>query len=100
MGQARTNRVLEANELIIKDNSGEVRARLSVDATNGPTLNFFREKNFISASLAGGDEPFLTLNRPGTNEQVVLGVNRSFYGLGVYEKEIRAGLSVQHALRE
>jgi len=96
MGQARTSRVLEANELVIKDNSGAVRARLSVDATNGPTLNFYGEKNFISASLVGGDEPFLTLNRPGTNEQVVLGVNRSFYGLGVYEKEIRAGLSVQH----
>jgi hypothetical protein len=95
MGQARTSRVLEANEFVVKDNSGTVRARLSVDTTNRPTLTFYDEKNHISASLGGGDEPFLTLFRAGTNEVVQLGANRAFYGLGLYEKEIRAGLSVQ-----
>jgi hypothetical protein len=96
MGQARTSRVLEANEFVLKDNSGTVRARLMVDTTNGPTLTFYRDKNHISASLAGGDEPFLTMWRAGTNEQVALGANRTFNGLGLYEKEIRAGLSIQN----
>jgi hypothetical protein len=95
MGQARTSRVVEANEFVLRDNSGAVRARLSIEATTKPTLTFYGERNFISASLAGGDEPFLVLNRAGTNEMVQLGVNRGFYGLGLYEKEIRAGLSVQ-----
>jgi hypothetical protein len=96
MGQVRTSRVLEANEFVLKDNSGTVRARLSADTTNRPTLTFYGEKNHISASLAGGDEPFLALFRAGTNELVQLGANRAFYGLGLYEKEIRAGLSVQN----
>ncbi len=96
MGQARTTRTLEANQFVLKDTSGTVRARLSMEMTNRPTLTFYRDKNLLSASLAGGDEPFLTLSRAGTNEQVVLGANRTFNGLGLYEKEIRAGLSVQN----
>jgi phosphohistidine phosphatase SixA len=31
MGQARTSGVLEADEFVLKDNSGTVRARMSVD---------------------------------------------------------------------
>lgn len=96
MGQVPTSRTLEAKEFVLKDTSGTVRARLSVDTANGPTLTFYRDKIHISASLAGGDEPFLTLWRAGTNEQVVLGANRTFTGLGIYEKEIRVGLSVQN----
>lgn len=96
MGQAQTSRVLEANEFVLKDKSGGVRARLSMEAMNRPTLTFYRDKTHISASLAGGDEPFLTLSRAGTNEQVQVGANRTFYGLGLYEEEIRAGLSVQN----
>jgi hypothetical protein len=96
MGQAQTSRTLEANEFVLKDNSGTVRARLSVDTTNGPILTFYRDRIHISASLAGGDEPSLTLFRAGTDEQVQLGANRTFNGLGLYEKEIRAGLSVQN----
>jgi hypothetical protein len=96
MGQARTSRILEANEFVLKDNSGTVRARLSMETTNRPTLTFYRDKTHISASLAGGDEPFLILSRAGTNEQVQLGANRGFYGLGLYEEQIRAGLSVQN----
>jgi hypothetical protein len=96
MGQAGTRRILEANEFVLKDNSGTARARLSMETTNRPTLTFYGEKNPISASLAGGDEPFLILNRAGTDQQVQLGANRDFYGLGLYEKEIRAGISVQN----
>lgn len=98
MGQARTSRVLEANELVLRDTSGTVRVRLSVDTANRAALDFYDEKNHISASLEGGHEPFLTLSRAGTNEQVQLGANRAFYGLGLYEKEIRAGFSVQNGI--
>jgi hypothetical protein len=96
MGQSRSSRVLEANEFVLKDDTGTVRARLSMEATNRPTLSFYGQKNHIPVSLAGGDEPFLVLSRARTNELVQLGANRSFYGLGLYEKEIRAGLSVQN----
>ncbi len=68
MGQARTSRVLEANEFVLKDSSGAVRASLSVDRTNGPILTFYRDKYHISASLAGGDEPFLALFRSGRSQ--------------------------------
>lgn len=96
MGQARTSRILEASESVLKDNSGVVRARLSMETTNRPTLTFYRDRTHISASLAGGDEPFLILSRAGTDEQVQLGANSGFYGLGLYEGQIRAGLSVQN----
>ena len=95
MGQAPTRRVLEANEFVLKDNSGTARARLSMEMTNRPTLTFYQDKTHISASLAGGDEPFLTMSRAGTDEQVQLGANRTFFGLGLYEGAIRAGVSVQ-----
>jgi len=65
MGQARTSRVLEANEFVLKDNSGTVRVSLSVDTTTGPILTFYRDKIHISASLTGGDEPTLFLGRAG-----------------------------------
>ncbi len=63
MGQARTSRVLEANEFVLKDTSGTVRAHLYADTTIGPTLTFYSEKNHISASLHGGEEPLLYLNK-------------------------------------
>lgn len=63
MGQARTSRVLEANEFVLKDNSGTVRASLSVDMATGPILTFYRDKIHITASLTGGDEPTLFLSR-------------------------------------
>jgi len=72
MGQARSSRVLEANELVIKDNSGTVRAQLSVDATMGPMLTFYGEKNHISASLHGGDEPLLYLNKSESKGSTML----------------------------
>jgi hypothetical protein len=66
-----------------------------MEATDRPTLSFYKDKTTITASLAAGDEPFLTLQRAGTNEQVQLAANKAFVGLGIYEKEIRAGLTVQ-----
>jgi hypothetical protein len=95
MGQARPSRVVEANEFVLKDSAGRVRARLSMEGTNRPTLSFYDENSHIPASLAGGDEPFLVLNRAGSNEQVSLGANKTLYGLALYDKTIRVGLSVQ-----
>jgi hypothetical protein len=96
MGQAQTNRVLEANAFHLKDATGKVRARLSMEGPDRPTLSFLDADGLPLVSLAGGNEPFLNLNRPGTAQQITLGANRVFYGLALYDKEIRAGLSVQH----
>src|SRR5437870_2639374 len=95
MGQAQTNQVLEANAFHLKDANGTVRARLSMEGSNRPTLSFLDAKGVPVASLAGGDEPFLTLFRPGTTEQVALGAYGAMYGLALYDKEIRVGLTIQ-----
>jgi hypothetical protein len=71
MGQARTSRVLEANEFILKDSSGTERAHLSVDTTIGPILTFY-DNNRISASLHGGNEPLLYLNRAESKGSLML----------------------------
>jgi hypothetical protein len=72
MGQGRTSRTLEANEFVLKDTSGTERARLSVDTTIGPILTFYGEKNQISASLHGGDEPLLYLNKAENKGSLML----------------------------
>ncbi len=97
MGQTQTSRVLEANAFLLKDADGRVRARLSTDAADRPTLSLLDTKGLPVASLGGGGQPFLVLFRPGTNEQIKLGANTAFFGLGLYEKEIRAGLSIQNS---
>ncbi len=95
MGQAPAKKVIEANEFVLQDSFGNARARLSMQGINTPILSFYKDKTNITASLEGGDEPSLVMWRAGTTEQVQLGANRTFFGLGLYEKEIRAGLSVQ-----
>jgi hypothetical protein len=97
MGQAHTSRVLEANEFQLKDADGTVRARLSTDAANRPILSMLDAKGVPVASLGGGRQPSLVLLRQETNEQIRLGANTAFFGLGLYEKEIRAGLGVQNS---
>lgn len=95
MGQAGASRVLEANEFVLKDSAGKVRARLSMETADRPTLTFYASNGLLPALLAGGDEPFLVLNRAGSNEQISLSANKAFYGLGLYDKALRVGLSVQ-----
>lgn len=100
MGQARPRRTLEAERFLLKDAKGRVRAELSMEFEDRPTLTFSDGKGLPLVSLAGGDEPFLVLNRAGSNEQVSLQANRLFYGLGLYGAPhgaaggIRAGLAV------
>src|SRR5260370_26114562 len=89
MGQAQTNRVIEANAFQLKDATGKVRARLSMEGPDRPTLSFLDATSLPLVSLVGGNEPFLNLNRPGTAQQITLGANRVFYGLVLYENVIQ-----------
>jgi hypothetical protein len=98
MGQTHTSRVLEANEFHLRDADGNVRARLSTDTANRPVLSLLDAKGDPVASLGGGRQPSLILFRQETNEQIRLGANTAFFGLGLYEKEIRAGLAIQNSV--
>jgi hypothetical protein len=98
MGQAPEKKVIEANEFVLQDASGKMRARLSMETKDKPALTFFRGQTTPVVSLAGGDEPFLLLTRAGTTEQLQLGANKEFVGLAIYEKEISAGLSLQNGI--
>ncbi len=89
MGQAPAKKLITANEFVLQDESGTIRARMSMEMKDRPTLSFYRDQTHVTASLAGGDEPFLVLFRAGTTEEVTLGANKGFYGLGLYEKEVR-----------
>lgn len=95
MGQARVSKVVEASEFVLKDGNGKARARLSMERDNEPALSFYDGGGGLPLSLSGGDEPSVVLNRVGTQETVELGANSGFCGVGVYEKQIRAGLSLQ-----
>lgn len=63
MGQAASKKTVEANEFILRDDSGNVRARLSMNVPAGATpgypgaaqLVFFDEKGKKRASLDGGN---------------------------------------------
>jgi hypothetical protein len=59
-----------------------------------PTLTFHDARGFPVASLEGGDDPFLTLNRAGNEVQVLLSASKDHYGLALYGKTVRAGLAV------
>ncbi|PYV92278.1 MAG: hypothetical protein DMG90_04850 [Acidobacteria bacterium] len=95
MGQAETNRVVEANAFHLMDASGKIRAQLSMEMS-GPTLSLLDAGGSPVVSLAGGDQPVLVLNRPGTTEQIQLGTNKIHFGLGLYDKQIRASLSIEN----
>ena len=97
-GQARPGHTIEANEFVLRDAAGRARARLSLESMQRPTLTFYQENGQLAASLAGGEEPFLTLSRAGSNEQASLEATKGFCGLGVYDKTIRAGLSIQNGV--
>lgn len=99
MGQAQTYHTLRADEFVLQDETGNARARLSMEAGNRPTLAFLDAHGSILVSLAGGEEPSLTLNRSGSNEQVQLAANKYSYGLALYDAQShRAGLFVQHGV--
>ena len=65
---------------------------------NRPTLNFYQENGHQAALLAVGDEPFLNLSKATSDERVTLAATKGVCGLGVYDRSIRAGLSVQNGV--
>ena len=95
-GQAQSPRAIEANEFVLKDKAGVVRARLYMEDKTQPALYFYGPNNALPLALKGGDEPAVVLNRAGTNEQVLITANRKFFGMVLYdEKSHRAALSVE-----
>jgi|SRR5215469_3467139 len=100
MGQSRTGRTVEAENFVLRDNRGNVRATLGIELEDRPTLTFKDARGLPLVSLAGGDDPFLTLKREGGQEQVQIGVNKDLYGLAIYGepkgaiKGTRVGLGV------
>jgi hypothetical protein len=43
MGQAQTNRTLEANEFVLKDETGKARAKLHMERGRDPSLSLYDE---------------------------------------------------------
>jgi hypothetical protein len=56
-GQARSNRVLEANRFVLRDSSGQVRAELKTEEDSSPRLVLF--------DAHGGGRAWLDLNKKG-----------------------------------
>lgn len=52
MGQAPPSRTIEANEFLLKDASGKVRARLTLAIGGGPSLSLLDEAERVRAVLA------------------------------------------------
>jgi hypothetical protein len=97
MGQAYSQRVIEASEFVLKDKTGTARARLYMEDSTQPALYFYGAHNSgIPITLKAGDEPAIIVNRASSNEQVVVANNKQFFGIVLYDdKSHRAGLSVQ-----
>jgi len=55
MGQAPAKKVIEANEFALQDASGKVRARLTMDASGTPALEFLDLTGKKSAEYRSGD---------------------------------------------
>lgn len=95
MGQAPSNRTIVASKILLEDSVGRVRARLGMDASDRPTLTLLNEKGMPVSALTGGSDPFLVLNKNATGEEIMVGANQAFYGVGIYDaKVVRAGLAV------
>ncbi len=85
MGQVRPARTIESSQFILKDANGRVRAQLTMDPANRPTLTLSDEKGHAVVSLIGGDDhPFLGLSGAGGEERVMLMASKDSYGLGIY----------------
>jgi hypothetical protein len=54
MGQAPSKKIVEANEFILKDDSGNMRARLFMNPTGNPVMVLLNKKGEAGAELVGG----------------------------------------------
>jgi hypothetical protein len=59
MGQARPNRTVEAENFVLKDPSGRMRAQIYMDPSGTPSLEFFDENGKRGSYFRGGDLMFL-----------------------------------------
>jgi len=95
-GQAKTDRVVDANQFILRDASGTARASLKMENNDSPTLRFYDPKGLITAELAGNDYPALVLQGPQSSPEVLLTSTKETSGVIVFDKGGReqANLSV------
>lgn len=92
MSQARPNRVVEAEQFILKDANGKTRGELAIDSAGTSTLTLRDAKGWPVVTLRAGEQPFLNLARPDTTDQGMLSMNKDTYGLVLYGDKVRAGL--------
>jgi len=62
LGQTPSKKIVEANEFILKDNSGKVRARTTMNSLGDPEMILFNEKGKEPVKLTGsigGSRPIL-----------------------------------------
>jgi hypothetical protein len=70
-GQAKTDRVVEANAFRLVDSAGKVRALLSMSPA-GPDLSFYNDHGTVVAHLSTTPDPGLYLGEPGTKGTAVI----------------------------
>ena len=56
MGQAQTNRTLEANEFVLKDETGKARAKLHMERGRDPSLSLYDASGVERAKLSQGKD--------------------------------------------
>jgi|SRR5215472_4050826 len=65
-GQAKTDKVVEANEFRLMDSAGKVRALLSM-IPSGPELSFYDDHGTVVANISTTPDPALYLAGCGKN---------------------------------
>lgn len=83
MGQSKSSPTINAETFVLKDPSGNSRARLSMVMGN-PALALTDAKGQTQVLVQGGDHPVISLSRTGGREQVTLTATEELYGLAVY----------------
>lgn len=86
MGQARQNRVVEAERFLLKDGLGRTRARLELQGGDRPALSLLNENGFPLVSLvAGGEGSFVSLCDSPCKDSVEITLSQNVKGLAIYE---------------
>src|SRR5215469_4289893 len=70
-GQAKTDKVVEANEFRLVDFAGKVRALLSM-IPSGPELSFYDDHGTVVANISTTPDPALYLGEPGSKGRAII----------------------------
>ena len=70
-GQAKTDKVVEANEFRLVDSAGKVRALLSM-IPSGPELSFYDDHGTVVANISTTPDPALYLGEPGSKGRAII----------------------------